>query len=230
MERLFIENIKFIIGRGAGMNRNEFLRQLERLLCDIPENERREAIEYYQNYFEDAGPEKEAQIIEELGSPQEVAASIKRNLFGEDYEDYDFVKEKKQQNAYENQQNKTTRNIVLAVIIVLTFPLWIGILASAFGILIAGIAVVFAAAVSIIAVVFCFFVMGFVLCGIGMVNLFTGFPAVGLVLTAVGMFLLAFAVLGLIVVVWTVGRILPWTLRAVVRLCKKPFQKRGAVI
>ncbi len=212
------------------MNRNEFLRQLERLLCDIPENERREAIEYYQNYFEDAGPEKEAQIIEELGSPQEVAASIKRNLFGEDYEDYDFVKEKKQQNAYENQQNKTTRNIVLAVIIVLTFPLWIGILASAFGILIAGIAVVFAAAVSIIAVVFCFFVMGFVLCGIGMVNLFTGFPAVGLVLTAVGMFLLAFAVLGLIVVVWTVGRILPWTLRAVVRLCKKPFQKRGAVI
>ena len=212
------------------MNRNEFLRQLERLLCDIPENERREAIEYYQNYFEDAGPEKEAQIIEELGSPQEVAASIKRNLFGEDYEDYDFVKEKKHQNAYENQQNKTTRNIVLAVIIVLTFPLWIGILASAFGILIAGIAVVFAAAVSIIAVVFCFFVMGFVLCGIGMVNLFTGFPAVGLVLTAVGMFLLAFAVLGLIVVVWTVGRILPWTLRAVVRLCKKPFQKRGAVI
>lgn len=212
------------------MKRNEFLRQLERLLCDIPENERREAIEYYQNYFEDAGPEKEAQIIEELGSPQEVAASIKRNLFGEDYEDYDFVKEKKQQNAYENQQNKTTRNIVLAVIIVLTFPLWIGILASAFGILIAGIAVVFAAAVSIIAVVFCFFVMGFVLCGIGMVNLFTGFPAVGLVLTAVGMFLLAFAVLGLIVVVWTVGRILPWTLRAVVRLCKKPFQKRGAVI
>ena len=159
-----------------------------------------------------------------------MAASIKRNLFGEDYEDYDFVKEKKQQNAYENQQNKTTRNIVLAVIIVLTFPLWIGILASAFGILIAGIAVVFAAAVSIIAVVFCFFVMGFVLCSIGMVNLFTGFPAVGLVLTAVGMFLLAFAVLGLIVVVWTVGRILPWTLRAVVRLCKKPFQKRGAVI
>ena len=199
------------------MNRNEFLRQLERLLCDIPENERREAIEYYQNYFEDAGPEKEAQIIEELGSPQEVAASIKRNLFGEDYEDYDFVKEKKQQNAYENQQNKTTRNIVLAVIIVLTFPLWIGILASAFGILIAGIAVVFAAAVSIIAVVFCFFVMGFVLCGIGMVNLFTGFPAVGLVLTAVGMFLLAFAVLGLIVVVWTVGRILPWTLREIGR-------------
>ena len=31
------------------MNREEFLRQLERLLYDIPESERREAMEYYQN-------------------------------------------------------------------------------------------------------------------------------------------------------------------------------------
>ena len=65
------------------MNREEFLRQLEQLLRDIPESERREAIEYYQNYFEDAGPEREAEIIEELGSPYEVAESIKKDLFGE---------------------------------------------------------------------------------------------------------------------------------------------------
>ena len=75
------------------MNREEFLRRLERLLSDIPESERREAMEYYQNYFEDAGPENEASIIEELGSPQEVASSIKKNLFGDDYENYSFVKE-----------------------------------------------------------------------------------------------------------------------------------------
>ena len=50
--------IGVIIGRGAGMNREEFLRQLERLLSDIPEGERWEALEYYRNYFEDAGPEK----------------------------------------------------------------------------------------------------------------------------------------------------------------------------
>lgn len=212
------------------MSRNEFLRQLEQLLCDIPESERREAMEYYRNYFEDAGPEKEAQIIEELGSPQEVAASIKRNLFGEDFGDYDFVKEEKRQNRYENPQDKTTRNVVIAVIILLTFPLWVGIAAGAFGILIGGIAAVFAIAVAIIAVVFSFFVVGFVLCGIGVANVFTGFPAVGMVLVAVGMFLLAFAVLGMIVIVWLVGRILPWTLRAIVRLCKRPFQKRGAVI
>ena len=66
------------------MNKKEFLKQLEQLLLDIPESERREAVEYYENYFEDAGPEMEQKIIEELGSPQEVAASIKKNLFGEE--------------------------------------------------------------------------------------------------------------------------------------------------
>ena len=36
------------------MNRERFLKQLERLLSDIPESERREAMEYYQNYFEES--------------------------------------------------------------------------------------------------------------------------------------------------------------------------------
>lgn len=212
------------------MNKNEFLRQLEQLLRDIPESERREAMEYYRNYFEDAGPEKEAQIIEELGSPQEVAASIKRNLFGEEYSDYDFVKEEKGQGVYGNRQNKTMRNLMIAVIIVLTFPIWIGIVGAAFGILVGGIAAAFAVAAAVIAIVIAFLVVGMILIGIGIANLFTGFPAVGLVLAAVGMFMLAFAVLGIIVIAWMVGRILPWTLRAVVRLCKRPFQKRGAAI
>ena len=154
------------------MNRNEFLRQLEQLLCDIPENERREAMEFHRNYFEDAGPEKEAQIIEELGSPQEVAASIKRNLFGEGYSDYDFVKEEKHQDIYGNRQNKTTRNILIAVIIVLTFPLWVGIIGAAFGILIGGIAVVFALVVAVIAIVAALLIGGIVLFGIVMSHWF----------------------------------------------------------
>lgn len=206
------------------MNKQEFLRQLEYLLRDIPQNERREAMEYYQNYFEDAGPENEAKIIEELGSPQEVAASIKKNLFGEDYGAYDFVKQPKRSG------NKTTRNILIAVIIVLTFPLWVGIVAAAFGLLVAGIAILFALAVAVIAIAGAFLAAGFVLSGVGMAQLFGGFPAVGLIVISIGMFMLAAAVLGGIVIAWAVVRVIPWTLRSIVRLCKRPFQKRGALI
>ena len=209
------------------MNKKEFLKQLEQLLLDIPESERREAVEYYENYFEDAGPEMEQKIIEELGSPQEVAASIKKNLFGEEE---DFVKRENPGTPYQTQENKTTRNLLVAVIVILTFPLWIGIAGAAFGLLAGGIACVFALAVTGIVLVGVFLVVGIILAVIGIANLFTGFPAGGLVLLAVGMFLLAIAVLGTTAIVWFTGRVLPWTIRTIVRLCKKPFQKRGAVI
>ena len=62
------------------MNRTEFLEQLERLLWDIPESERKEALEYYQDYFEDAGAENEGKVIQELGSPGKVAAIIRADL------------------------------------------------------------------------------------------------------------------------------------------------------
>lgn len=62
------------------MSRQEFMERLNRLLSDIPVNERQEALNYYENYFEDAGPENEAKIIEELESPEKVAASIKKRF------------------------------------------------------------------------------------------------------------------------------------------------------
>ena len=62
------------------MNRDEFMQQLARLLSDLPENERMEAIRYYNDYFDEAGPENEANVIRELGSPGKVAAIIKADL------------------------------------------------------------------------------------------------------------------------------------------------------
>lgn len=62
------------------MNRNEFMRELELLLADLSQTEKEEALEYYNNYFEDAGPENEEIVIKELGSPAQVAQSIKKDL------------------------------------------------------------------------------------------------------------------------------------------------------
>lgn len=62
------------------MNKDAFLSELERLLYDIPREEREEAMDYYRSYFEDAGAENEAAVIEELESPQQLAAGIKEGL------------------------------------------------------------------------------------------------------------------------------------------------------
>ena len=58
------------------MTRQEYMQQLAALLAAMPEAERRDALDYYEEYFDAAGPEKEAQTIQELGSPRNVAEKI----------------------------------------------------------------------------------------------------------------------------------------------------------
>lgn len=59
------------------MNREEFMRQLSSLLQDLSQEEREKALRYYEEYFEDAGPENEQNVIEALGNPARVAAGIR---------------------------------------------------------------------------------------------------------------------------------------------------------
>lgn len=62
------------------MSRWEFMRQLEELLSDISPYEREEALQYYNDYFNDAGRENEQSVIEALGSPGQVADIVKEGL------------------------------------------------------------------------------------------------------------------------------------------------------
>lgn len=62
------------------MNRKEFMTRLEQLLIDISEEERSDALQYYEDYFDDAGAENEAEVIKELESPEKVAAIIRTDL------------------------------------------------------------------------------------------------------------------------------------------------------
>lgn len=64
------------------MTKQEFLQRLNRLLADVTQEEREEALRYYEEYFDEAGPEQEQAILNELGSPEKVAAIIKANVPG----------------------------------------------------------------------------------------------------------------------------------------------------
>ena len=99
------------------MDRKEFMGQLERLLWELPEDDRKDALAYYEDYFEAAGPEQEAQVIQDLGSPGKVAAIIKedwregsrnRGEFTENGYQDDRFQERRQTPARcgDNQRNK----------------------------------------------------------------------------------------------------------------------------
>lgn len=58
------------------MNKNEFLRLLNQKLKNLPNNEREDAIRYYEEYFEEAGIQDSDDVLNELSSPSEIAAQI----------------------------------------------------------------------------------------------------------------------------------------------------------
>ena len=58
------------------MNRYEFMQELKIRLQRLPYDEISNAINYYEEYFDDAGVENEQSVIAELGSPANVASQI----------------------------------------------------------------------------------------------------------------------------------------------------------
>ncbi len=62
------------------MNRTEYMEHLQRRLRRLPKEDYDRAIAYFTEYFEEAGPEREAQAIEDLGSPELAADQIVRDF------------------------------------------------------------------------------------------------------------------------------------------------------
>ena len=64
------------------MNAYEYLQALRAALAVLPDDEIDSAMRYYEDYFLDAGDENAAQVIEELGPPEQVAQAILNEYTG----------------------------------------------------------------------------------------------------------------------------------------------------
>ena len=56
------------------MTKKSYLKKLESLIQALPADERKEALDYYSNYFDDA--DDDDKVFEELGEPEELAKAI----------------------------------------------------------------------------------------------------------------------------------------------------------
>ncbi len=65
-----------MLQKGETMNKQEYMKQLKQCLRRLPKEDFERAVEYYEEYFADAGSENEAKAIEDLGSPKEAADQI----------------------------------------------------------------------------------------------------------------------------------------------------------
>ena len=115
------------------MKRDEFMAQIARLLADMPDNERMEAIRYYNDYLDEAGEENEEEAIRELGNPQEIAANIKANLQEQDFETGRMKEQpmEKMEVEAENAGKRTSKStgqwILIIVLLVFASPILLGV-------------------------------------------------------------------------------------------------------
>ena len=197
------------------MNRIDFMRQLESLLQNISLAEREEALQYYNDYFNDAGPECEQDVIEALGNPMRVAETIKKEIYGTGYGDINYHKTmptnrsvvEYNQNMNQNGDMGNNTNtlakekepmptwaIVLIVILCVFFsPAILGVIGGTLGTIL-GIGIAWFSlilAFGVIAVSFIFILFVFLIIGFGMLFVSplagTAFIGVGLVVGGLGL-------------------------------------------
>ena len=195
------------------MNRIEFMEELSGLLQDIPEEDRMDALNYYNDYFDDAGAENEKNVIDELESPEKVAAKIKADR--EDPEDGKAGMPMEQDNK--PWTNKWLKMILIVAIILVGCPVIVpaGILIAAFAFFIA-IVIGFAAIV----------IVAIVLTAAGIGSMFVNIGA-GLALFGAGMILIAVGAIGTVAGIRLCIIVFPGMIRGIVWILRKPFHRKA---
>ncbi|WP_075717937.1 DUF1700 domain-containing protein [Roseburia sp. 499] len=227
------------------MSREEFMKQLENLLSDVSEEEKKEALDYYYSYFEDAGEENEERILRELESPEKVAQTIKADLGmgkGEESEAGTYTEQGYQDERFTEKQEMGVRNessakqenndragkIVLIVIIaILTSPIWVGAVGGLFGGALGLAGGLLGIAIAAIAIAGSLYIAGAAVTGVAISQLVVGNVAAGTALGGAGFLIFALAILATIGCVWLYGRFLPWLIKGIISLFRRAFSGRG---
>ncbi len=183
------------------MTKKDYLRALQKEIQALPHSEQKEALEYYENYFEDAGIENEQKVIEELGDAKELAKEILSNVAGLPQK----VEAKKERIKSDSSMPSSVNKWLLAIILVLTFPVWINIVAALFGIIVSLLAIGFSGIIAAIAI----FIAALATICVS-VWAFTASPLVALFILGTCFILIAIGIFVWIIGLWFFAKFVPW--------------------
>ena len=235
------------------MNRIEFMTTLASLLQDIPAEERREAMQYYNDYFDEAGSENEEQVIRELGSPEKVADTIKAGIDGYGNEEGEFTDTGYHEPRFEKQEvpepratqdsgkqeyqytkeerkerwtSKPLKIILIAAIILCAIPVIVPIAAGLVA-AVAGILLAFVAVlIAIVIASVAVAVSGVGIFVTGIISMFGEFAA-GLAVAGVGLILFPLGAIATVASIKLCIIVFPAMIRGIVNLCRKPFHRKA---
>ena len=130
------------------MTKTEYIAKLTKYLRKLPQKDYEEALEYFMEYFKEAGPENEARVIAELGTPKEAAHEVISRLLEEK-----IVEDKS------SLRNKTTI-LWIAILAVLASPVALPILLFFLAMIVTLLMIIFAVIVTALALTFALLISG----------------------------------------------------------------------
>lgn len=206
------------------MNRNEYMSALRRALSALPEEERASALRYYEEYFDDAGPENEQQVISDLGAPEKVAEQILA-----DYRELTAVPHQGAGGA-SGKPKRRWRGVppwLLIVLVLLAIPVGlpllgvlVGVIGAIAGILLAAVAI---AIVVVVIIPLTLLITGVILCGFSFA--LWGIPASAVTTLGCGLALFALGVLVTLLMIKLCTLFVPPLFRGFVAIIRWPFDK-----
>lgn len=199
------------------MDKQTFLRRLEEGLRQLPPEEREDILAYHREYFQDAGPEQEAKVIQELGDPDLLA----RRLLSEYGEQPPASPPPPSQPQPEAPKKKRPSGVLVAILAVLAAPIALPLAAALGAVAIALAVAALSVAVALMAVIVGVLVTGIALVALGFSTLLL-YPPAALVVLGAGLVCCGLGLFGVMPVV----RLIQVMFRGVANLFRKAFSRR----
>ena len=218
------------------MSKKEYLARLEQCLAGISPEERQAAMEYYTDYLEDAGPEGEQAAMEQLGTPEKVAAAIAEGIRGEGsggdwtergYETEPPFRDVPDSRNHIQKRERRKKGIIGLILLVIVWifcgiPIFATVASVAFSVIAALAALCFGG----LAVVLALVLAGLVLLGTGSIKI-AAVPGIGAMLSGIGLRCLALALALLPVCLWIVRTVIPKIMTGISWIFHRMFGKGG---
>ena len=209
------------------MTSGEYLKQLEKYLRKLPQSDYEDAMEYFTEYFADAGPENEQAVIKELGTPETGSRRADAESSGQKVDEREAMEKEEKQ----KEKKKTTGANVVWIAILALFAAPIGA-----PILISILIVLLCAALCAALLDMSVFLIAVVGVAAGIKMLLRGILAVSVssfggfcFITGMGVFMLGISILcavfGVYFAKW-MGRLFVWCTRKVTKKRRKQIMKK----
>lgn len=201
------------------MDKQTFLRRLEEGLRQLPPEEREDILAYHREYFQDAGPEQEAKVIQELGDPDLLA----RRLLSEYGEQPPASPPPPPPSQPQPEASKKKRpsGVLVAILAVLAAPIALPLAAALGAVAIALAVAALSVALALMAVIVGVLVTGIALVALG-VSALALYPPAALVVLGAGLVCCGLGLFGVMPVV----RLIQAMFRGLANLFRKAFSRR----